>query len=139
MTPDQVTLVQRSFAAAVPLGRAVPTIFYGRLFELDPTLRQLFKGDMTEQGDKLLAALQVIVGSLTNLDKLVPVAQNLARRHVAYGVQEADYQTVGAALLYTLGQGLGDAFDRPTEAAWSEAYTTLAGVMVDAARSTPDT
>ena len=110
-------------------------LFYGRLFELDPELRPLFKGDMAKQGDKLMTTLAIAVRGLTNLDSIVPVVQQLGARHVGYGVKEKDYDTVGAALLWTLGQGLGDDFTPDVEAAWAEVYGLLATTMKDAAAS----
>jgi nitric oxide dioxygenase len=96
-------------------------------------VRPLFKGDLASQGKKLMQALGFIVNSLTRLDELVPVAQDMARRHVGYGVKAEHYDTVGAALLWTLEQGLGRAFTDEAKAAWGSAYGTLAGVMKEAA------
>ena len=133
MTPAQKQLIQSSFAKVVPIAEQAAELFYGRLFELDPALKPMFKGDMSEQGRKLMSTLGVAVGSLDNLDALLPVLQNLGRGHVAYGVQDSHYDTVGAALLWTLEQGLGD--DSPPELtdAWVEVYTIVATVMKEAA------
>lgn len=133
MTPEQKTLVQSTFAQVVPIAPQAAELFYGRLFELDPALKPLFKGDMTEQGRKLMATLGVAVNALDNLDELIPVLQNLGKGHVAYGVQDAHYETVGAALLWTLEQGLGDAFTPEVKDAWIEVYTIVATVMKEAA------
>jgi len=133
MTSEQKQLVQDSFAKVAPIAPQAAELFYGRLFELDPALKPLFKGDMSEQGKKLMSTLGVAVGSLDNLDALIPVLQNLGRGHVAYGVQDAHYDTVGAALLWTLEQGLGDGFTPDVKAAWSEVYTIVATVMKEAA------
>jgi nitric oxide dioxygenase len=133
MTPQQISLVQASWASVVPIQDTAAGLFYQRLFELDPALSPLFKGDMQAQGKKLMQALGFIVTSLTRLDQLVPVAQNMGRRHVGYGVQAQHYDTVGAALLWTLEQGLGPAFTDDTKTAWATAYGTLAGVMKEAA------
>lgn len=133
MTPEQKKLVQTTFAQVVPIADKAAALFYARLFELDPALKPLFKGDMEEQGKKLMKTLGIAVGSLNSLDDLIPVLQNLGRGHVAYGVQDAHYDTVGAALLWTLGQGLGDAFTPEVEAAWAEVYTIVATVMKEAA------
>ena len=133
MTPHQVELVQGSWEKVRPISDQAAALFYGRLFELDPSLRSLFKGDMTEQGKKLMQTLGVAVASLTRLDALLPTIQELGVRHVGYGVPDSSYATVGQALLWTLEQGLGDAFDEPTKEAWTETYTTLSQVMLDAA------
>ncbi|MDQ3249053.1 MAG: globin domain-containing protein [Chloroflexota bacterium] len=133
MTPEQKTLVQASFAKVLPIADLAATIFYQRLFELDPSLRPLFKDDMTEQRRALMGILKVAVAGLDRLDELVPTVQGLGRRHAGYGVQDAHYATVGAALLWTLAQGLGDAFTPPVAAAWAAVYTILADTMKAAA------
>ncbi len=133
MTPENQALVRESFAKVAPIAPQAAALFYGRLFELDPSLKPLFKGDMTEQGRKLMTMIGTAVANLNKLDAIVPAVQDLGRRHKTYGVLPAHYDTVAAALLWTLGQGLGDAFTPQVEAAWTEAYTILATVMQDAA------
>ena len=133
MTPDQITLIQESFAKVAPISDAAADIFYTRLFEIAPEVKPYFKNDMTQQGAKLMATLGVVVNGLRDLNKIVPVAQQLAVKHVDYGVKARDYQSVGSALIYTLGQGLQDDFTPELEQAWITAYTTLSGVMIDAA------
>src|SRR6185436_11620292 len=100
-----------------------------RLFELDPDLELLFKGNLTEQGRKLMQMLGVAVNSLDRMDQLLPALQSLCARHVIYGVRDKDYGTVGRALLWTLRKGLGEAFTPDVEAAWSNVYATLASAM----------
>jgi nitric oxide dioxygenase len=133
MTPQQISLIQASWSAVIPIQDTAAVLFYQRLFVLDPSVRPMFKGDMQSQGKKLMQALGFIVNSLTRLDDLVPVAQDLARKHLGYGVQPAHYDSVGAALLWTLEQGLGPRFTDDLKVAWATAYETLAHVMKDAA------
>jgi hemoglobin-like flavoprotein len=133
MTPATQALVRDSFAKVVPIAEPAAAMFYARLFDLDPSLKPLFKGDMPEQGRKLMAMIGTAVANLDKLETIVPAVQALGRRHAGYGVPAESYDTVGAALLWTLGQGLGDAFTPAVEAAWTEAYTVLATVMKDAA------
>lgn len=133
MTPENQTLVRESFAKVAPIAPQAAALFYGRLFELDPSLRPLFKGDMTDQGRKLMTMIGTAVANLNRLETIVPAVQDLGRRHAGYGVQQAHYDTVAAALLWTLGQGLGEGFTPAVEAAWTEAYGVLAGVMQEAA------
>lgn len=134
MTPEQVSLVQDSFRQVVPIKDQAAALFYGRLFEIDPSAKPLFTTtNMAEQGAKLMATIGFVVAGLQRPETVVPAAQALARRHLGYGVGEAQYATVGAALLWTLGQGLGDAFTPDVEAAWGAAYALLAGVMIAAA------
>jgi hemoglobin-like flavoprotein len=138
MTPQEVELIEGSFASVAPIKVEAAALFYGRLFELAPEVRPLFTGDMTEQGAKLMATLTVVVNGLRDIEKLLPAVQHLARRHVDFGVRPEHYPTVGTALLWTLEQGLGDAFTPATEAAWRKAYGTLAEVMVRAAYADPE-
>jgi hemoglobin-like flavoprotein len=133
MTPEQIGLVRTSFAQVVPIREAAADLFYGRLFELDPTLKPLFKGDMKEQGIKLMAMIGTAVGGLDNRDSLDLALRALGKRHVGYGVEAAHYDTVSDALLWMLERSLGAAFTADVKAAWAAAYAVLAGVMIDAA------
>jgi hemoglobin-like flavoprotein len=133
ITADQITLVQTSFAQVTRISDQAADMFYNRLFEIDPSLRGLFRSDIKEQGRKLMQMLAVAVNGLDHLDSIIPAVQDLGRRHIVYGVKAADYQTVGAALLWTLEQGLGDAFTPEVEAAWAAAYTLLADTASKAA------
>jgi hemoglobin-like flavoprotein len=129
MTEDQKTLIRSSFARIAPDAQAVAALFYGRLFTLDPTLNALFKGDMVEQGRKLMSMIGVAVANLDNLDAIVPAVQQLGARHAGYGVPLDSYSTVGAALLWTLEQGLGSDYTPEMAAAWFECYATVASLM----------
>lgn len=135
MTPAEVNLVKRTWAKVVPIKETAAELFYGRLFELDPKIKPMFKGDLKEQGDKLMATLNVVVGSLDKIEEIVPSARALAVRHVGYGVRPEHYDTVGSALLWTLERGLGAGFTPDVKDAWTTVYTTVAGVMKDAAYS----
>lgn len=135
MTPEQISLVQTSWQKVVPIKDKAAELFYGKLFELDPALKPMFKGDMAEQGRKLMAMINTVVNKLNDLSDIVADVQALGKRHVGYGVKDEHYDTVAAALLWTLGAGLGDAFTNEVKAAWTEAYTILAGAMKEAAAS----
>ena len=128
MTNEQVKLVQDSFRQVAPIAETAAQLFYARLFELDPDLELLFKGNLSEQGRKLMQMLGLAVNSLDRLEQLLPVVQSLGTRHVSYGVRDKD-DTVGQALLWTLRKGLGEAFTPDVEAAWSNVYATLASAM----------
>jgi hemoglobin-like flavoprotein len=132
MTTDQMKLVQESFAHVVPIVEPAAALFYARLFELDPQLRHLFRGDMAEQGRKLMQMLAVAVRSLGELEAVVPAVQALGRRHAGYGVSVAQYATVADALLGTLEQALGGAFTSDVRDAWVEVYSLLANTMQQA-------
>jgi nitric oxide dioxygenase len=130
MTPDQVKLVQESFAKVAPISDKAAELFYGRLFETAPHVRAMFPDDMTVQRGKLIATLAVVVNGLSNLETILPIASALAKRHVGYGAQPWHYPVVGQALLWTLEKGLGDAWTSPVAAAWTQAYTTLSTYMI---------
>jgi len=133
MTPEQVVLVKGSWAQVTPIADKAAELFYGKLFELDPALKPLFKGDMVEQGAKLMKMINTAVNGLDRLDEIVPAVQQLGVRHVAYGIKDEDYDTVGAALLWTLEAGLGEAFTADTRTAWATVYGILADTMKTAA------
>jgi hemoglobin-like flavoprotein len=130
MTPEQVTLVQQSFAKVAPIAGTAATLFYDRLFEVAPQVRTLFPDDMSEQKIKLMGMFTVVVNGLNNLPAILPAASMLAKRHVAYGATAAHYPVVGGALLWTLEKGLGPDWSPEVAAAWTAAYTTLSGFMI---------
>ena len=133
MTPRQIELVQSTWAMVVPIVETAADLFYGHLFEMDPSLRAIFPEDMKEQKKKLMAMLGTAVNGLKNLESIIPAVVASGERHVDYKVTPVMYDTVGAALLKTLEQGLGDAWNDEVKEAWTVTYTTLAKVMIDAA------
>ena len=133
MTPEQKLLVQSTFGKVLHISDTAADLFYTRLFELDPSLKVLFKGDLKEQGEKLMTMLGVIVNGLNRVSDLLPVVADLGRRHAKYGVKEKDYDTVGVALLWTLEKGLGDGFTPQTKEAWAMVYGMVASTMKQAA------
>src|SRR4051812_38377640 len=130
MTPDQIKLVQDSFAKVGPISDKAAELFYGRLFEIAPQVRTMFPDDMGEQRKKLMATLAIVVQGLNNLDTILPAASALAKRHVAYGAEAAHYPIVGQALLWTLEHGLGPSRTPEVAAAWTGAYTILSAFMI---------
>lgn len=136
MTAAEISLVQTSLRRITPIADQAAALFYARLFELDPSLRPMFRGDMAEQGRKLMIMISTAVGALERLDTLVPVVRQLGARHAGYGVTEEHYATVGAALLWTLEKGLGSEFTPEVRNAWTSTYTLLANTMIEAARTT---
>lgn len=137
MDSKTIELVQGTFEQVVPIADKAAEIFYGKLFEKDPSLKPMFKGDMAVQGNKLMTMIGAAVNGLNDLDALIPVVQNLGKGHIGYGVQDSHYDTVGASLLETLDAGLGDAFTPEVKDAWTEVYTVLATTMKDAANEEP--
>lgn len=135
MTPQQIQMIQTTWTQVAPIADTAAGLFYGKLFELDPAVKPMFKGDMTEQGRKLMKTIGMVVNSLNRLEEILPTVQDLGKRHVAYGVEPKHYDTVGTALLWTLQQGLGPAFTSEAKDSWAAAYGTLARVMKEAAEA----
>lgn len=133
ISAKQKQLVQETFSQVAPIAITAADIFYNKLFELDPSLKPLFTGDITKQGEKLMTMLAAAVKGLDDLPGLIPVVQSLGKRHVGYGVQDEHYDTVAAALLFTLEQGLGEAWNDDVKDAWVAVYTVLANVMKETA------
>lgn len=133
MTPEQKQLVKDSWAKVLPIKDTAAELFYGRLFEVYPEVKPMFKGDMKEQGAKLMAMLNTAVNGIDNLEALIEPLKNLGAKHKDYGVSAEDYGKVADAFLWTLGQGLGDGFTDEVKDAWVVTYTTVADVMVEGA------
>jgi hemoglobin-like flavoprotein len=133
LTQAQIALVQNSFAVVAPIADDAAALFYRRLFEIDPTLKAMFKDDMAEQRRKLMQMLSAAVKGLNHVERLIPVVEDLGRRHAGYGVEEHHYDTVGNALLWTLEKGLGAAFTPDVREAWATVYGLIASTMARAA------
>ena len=134
MTGEQIRLVRVTWLEVAPIADTAARLFYGRLFESDPEIQRLFAhADMDQQRAKLLRTLTVAVGALDKLETIRPALENLGRRHVGYGVEDRHYDLVGAALLWTLQEGLGDRYTAAVREAWTVAYSTLAAIMREAA------
>jgi len=133
MNRSQIDLVRNSFALVQPIAPQAAVIFYDRLFAADPSLRQLFKGDMAHQGERLMSMIGSALVLLERPDALMPVLRSLGARHAGYGVQAQHYDTVGGALLGTLEQGLGESFTPEVRAAWVTLYGVISQTMQAAA------
>lgn len=132
MQDHQVQLVRSSFALVQPIAATAAALFYQHLFAADPSLRGLFRGDMVQQGERLMSMIGSAVGLLDRPAVLLPVLRSLGARHGGYGVRDAHYATVGAALLLTLEQGLGDAFTPEVREAWAAMYGLVSRTMIAA-------
>ena len=137
VTSAQKQLVHNSFVKIAPIADDAAALFYRRLFQLDPRLKLMFRGDMSEQRKKLMQMITAAVKGLDHLEQLVPVLQDLGRRHAGYGVADAHYDIVGQALLWTLDKALGRDFTPELRDAWTTVYTLLATTMQEAAREVP--
>jgi len=134
LTDDQVKLIKANWNAVKPIKETAADLFYDKLFELDPSIRSMFKEDISIQKKALMATISFCVATLNHPDKLVPAVQEIGTRHGGYGVTDKHYATVGAALLWTLEQGLGEAFTPEAKTAWTEVYGILSTTMLDAAQ-----
>jgi len=137
MTPEQVKLVQTSFASVEPIAGTAADLFYDRLFEIAPDVRSMFPDDLSKQKEKLMDMLGTAVNNLHQVETIIPAVEDLGRKHVGYGVTSDHYNHVGSALLWTLEKGLGEGFTPTVKEAWTETYGTLAGVMQKAAAEMP--
>ena len=137
MTPNQIKLVQTTFAQVVPIAATIADLFYGRLFEIAPHVRPMFPENPSEQKEQLMAMLRIAVGGLDNLDTLVPAVSALGRRHAGYGLKAQHYVLVGSALLWTLEKGLAESFTPEVKDAWASAYILLWTTVTDAADERP--
>ncbi|MDF1583079.1 MAG: globin family protein [Methyloprofundus sp.] len=133
LSAHQIQLIQASWQEVIPIKEQAAKLFYARLFELDPSVKKLFKGKLDYQGDKLMTTLNVVVNSLDNLEQVETMLQAMGKRHIIYGVEAAHFETVGAALLWALEQGLGDNFTEEVKEAWVIAYSLIADTMKQAA------
>lgn len=137
MNAQQIELVQASFAMVRPIADQAAETFYQRLFEIAPGYRSLFRNNMNKQGAMLMSTLGLAVGSLNNLEAILPAVRSLGQRHAGYGVTAEHYQPVAEAFLWTLDHYLGEAFTPELKDAWVEAYTILAGAMIEASEAVP--
>lgn len=137
MTPDQIEIVQSTFKEVLKIKDQAADLFYNRLFEMDPSLRGMFPGDMKSQKQKLMATIGVAVAGLKNPPSILATVKALGARHADYGVTARHYDTVGAALIWTLEQGLGPAFTPQVKEAWLAVYGLLSSVMQEAANEKP--
>lgn len=133
MRPEYVALVKNSWMLITPIADKTAILFYDKLFELDPELRSFFSGDMQEQSRKLMSMIATVVHSLDRLGGVFPAVDNIGVRHAGFGVKDQDYDTIGAALLWTLQTGLGEAFTPEVQEAWTQTYNQLARAMQHAA------
>ena len=133
MTPEQIHLVQKTWRSVLPVGDTAAELFYGKLFSLDPGVRQLFRSDLLEQGRNLTAMISVAVGMLHKPERIALAVRQLGERHAGYGVEQRHYEMVGTSLVWALEKCLGEAFTPDVDAAWRAAYAFLAETMHEAA------
>jgi hemoglobin-like flavoprotein len=136
MTPQQRTLVRTSFDAIRDQAGPVGLLFYGKLFELDPSARRLFHVDLAVQVRKLMDTLDWVVASLDDFDPMKARLAELGRQHAGYGVRFEQYDTLVVALVWAIGQALGPDFDMPTRAAWKAALDAVGNAMKDGVSAT---
>ena len=132
LTLEKKDLIRSTWAQVEPIADDAAGLFYTRLFEIDPTTEELFADtDMAEQRKKLMQTLSVVVTSIDRLDRTRPAIEELGSRHGAYAVRHDHYESVGAARLWALGQGLGEEFTAEAEEAWAELYGLVASIMME--------
>jgi len=130
MIAERRQLVAESWKALAPNGPEVGALFYRKLFEIAPDLRPLFaQVTMEDQIQKLVTMLDLVIHWLDVPERLVPVLKTLGERHTKYGVQDDHYGKVGAALISTLEERLGDKFTPELRSAWTEAFVLISSLM----------
>jgi len=129
LTPTQIDLVQASFERVLPIAEEAGLLLYQRIFELAPEARALFSDDIRPQARRTIAAVKTAVDGLDDLDRITPGLVRLGARHVHYGVRPEHFDVVGAALMWTLDQGIGP-LHPATREAWSEVWELVAGAML---------
>jgi hemoglobin-like flavoprotein len=134
ITKTQIALVQSSFRHVLPIAEEAGLLFYERVFTLAPGTRALFDDDIRTQAKRTMAAVKTAVDGLGDVDVVFPFLVRLGARHVRYGVRHEHFDVVGAALLWTLEQGLGERFTPAVRDAWVAAWDVIAGAMREGMR-----
>lgn len=132
MTPEQIRLVRSTYSQVDAIADQAADLFYDRLFTIAPGVKPLFKNDMRTQGRMLMSSIGLVVRNLDHPEKILPMVEKMGQRHNAYGAKPEHYPVVGEALLWTLEQGLGNAFTPEVKDAWAAAYGLLSQLMIDA-------
>jgi hemoglobin-like flavoprotein len=137
MTPEQKWMVRRSFPAIATLSRAISMLFYGRLFQVDPSLRPMFKQDIEVQGRKLMDMLSALMSHIDSIEDMIPLLKALGQRHVGYGVRPEHYPLVANSLIWAIAMALDEEFDPELRNAWKTLIELVAGVMKEGAAEVP--
>jgi hemoglobin-like flavoprotein len=132
LTPEQKSLVKQSFESLMPVSRTAAGLFYKKLFELEPSLRHMFMGDMQAQERKFVNMLKIVVSNLDRIEQVTPAIEALGRRHAGYGVEARHYEIFGTALLWAVEQAAGPDCLSGTREAWFALYSYLTETMKNA-------
>lgn len=104
--------------------------FYRQLFSQYPEVQPLFaRSDLAAQGEKLQAAVQLLVDHLHQPEKLEQILQDLGRRHQAYGALPEHYPLVIELLLASFKQKLGRRWTKAINTAWHSLLAAASAVM----------
>lgn len=129
MTPTQIALVQASWQKVDEKNHEVAQMFYQRLFELAPELRQFYQTDLQEYGARLMRNLGMAVTSLRQMDSVLPMLQDFAAQRVERGIKDGYETVVRNAMLWALEQRLAESFTQDVRTAWNETYSLLTGII----------
>jgi hemoglobin-like flavoprotein len=132
LNPEQIVIVQETYLTFAANAQRTGKLFYDRLFEIDPTLRPLFKGDIDAQSIKLMQMVGTAVNALRKPSLLTNAVGELGKRHVNYGVKAEHYATVCEALIFAIKSQLKDGFTTDVESAWRAVYGELARISIEA-------
>ena len=139
MTADDRRLIRTSFDALRDMASPVALLFYGRLFEVDPSARRLFHIDLAVQAQKIMTTLDWVVKSLDEFESMRPALADLGRQHADYGVRPEQYETVTSSLMWAFAHALGPDFDAATHSAWKRALSAVSAAMLEGTGRPPRT
>lgn len=122
-------LVQTTWTKINSDQKRAADIFYSRLFELDPSIQYLFRGDLDAQKQRLMGMFNIAVRGLDKLDDMLPALRDLGSRHTGYKVLPLHYDTMGKALILMVSEILGEEANEEIETAWANAYKHWANAM----------
>jgi hemoglobin-like flavoprotein len=131
LTSQQKRLIKQSFESVQGYSTSLTKLFYGRLFELRPEVRPMFKSSLEDQSRKLLDMLVIIIEALDDFEVLRPRLADLGRKHLEYGAMPEHYDVVRIALVWALAQALEFEFDAETKAAWNQMLNAVAAAMLE--------
>ncbi|MDF1879191.1 hypothetical protein JHD46_05990 [Sulfurimonas sp. SAG-AH-194-C20] len=130
MTQETKTIIKSTAPILKEHGEAITTAMYVNLFAAHPEAKELFKNAEPDQYKKLANAVYAYAANIDNLGALAKGIEKMVSVHVKSNIQPHHYPWVGESLLAAIKEVLGDGATDEVIAAWGEAYTFLAGVLI---------
>ena len=127
----EAEILRTSFDLLTPNVNKIVSRFYDELFVHFPGVKPMFANTTkAKQSKMLIAALKLVIANLDNPDKLVPVLQEMGKRHKGYGAEPEHYSAVAETLLSVMKEIAGKAWTKQVHQAWSEALNLVAETML---------